>query len=144
MLRRGLVAIAVLGLVGCEPRIVYVTREVPAPSRAEPTEYECRRYVAIEEDKCAAEIEAVRPRTCGQTALYVVQLKAEGKGDNHPKLIAARDALSRCDNATPTVADCADLFRRRDELEAEGKMPNHPDMQIVDAQIAICPERATN
>jgi hypothetical protein len=140
MFRRGLVAIAGLGLIGCSPRIVYVTREVPAPARAEPREDECRRYIAIEADKCDERIDAVRPRTCGQTTLYVVQLKAEGKGDNHPKLIAAREALAHCENATPTAADCADVFRRRDELLAEGKMPNHPEMQAVDAQIALCPD----
>ncbi len=81
---------------------------------------------------------AAETLSCGDLALREAELRALGKGERHPLMMAVEARLAQCSDRTPSRESCARLQGKRVELEAQGYGPAHPEVGAVNAQLALC------
>jgi len=125
-----LTVVMVTALAACvRERVVYVVKEVPGP----PPSCSCR------EASCPPPAPA--SRTCGQLRLHRASLRAYGKGDHHPEVLAVEAQLAECKDSTPTPAECLAVRTELAELE-KSRGPMHPDVRAKRAELDVCPKLA--
>jgi hypothetical protein len=77
---------------------------------------------------------------CGELALRRIELRALGRGDRHPDVIAVEERLARCPDRSPSPEACERV--RREALEvahsAAGYGAAHPVMLAAQAKVAAC------
>jgi hypothetical protein len=108
-------------------RVVYVVKEVPGPAAS----------CSCVEATCPPP--APTSRTCGQLRLHREALRAYGKGDRHPDVLAVEAKLAECKDSTPTPAECSAVRAELVELEKGGHGPMHPDVRAKRAELSVCP-----
>jgi len=128
-LRAPLVAVVMTTvLVACvRERVVYVVKQVPGPAAS----------CSCAEATCPPP--APVSRTCGQLRLHRESLRAHGKGDRHPDVLAVEAKLAECKDSTPTPAECSAVRAELVELEKGGYGPMHPDVRAKRAELSVCP-----
>jgi hypothetical protein len=111
-------------------RVVYVVKEVPGPAAS----CSCTRVEAT----CPPP--APVARTCGQLRLDRESLRAHGKGDRHPDVLAVEAKLAECKDSAPTQADCVGIRAELTELKNRGYGPMHPEVRATQAELDLCPK----
>jgi hypothetical protein len=120
--------VAALAPVACvHERIVYVVKKIPGPAAT------CACAPA------PAAAAAPASRTCGQLRLDRESLRARGKGDRHPDVVAVEARLAECKDSAPSRADCDAARADLAELQKRGYGPMHPDVRAKQAEVALCP-----
>ena len=86
--------------------------------------------------------EGISEESCGELLLDEVGLRAAGRGDRHPDVIATERAIvTRCteDNVAQSMRDACRRAWQEHAAAAAHYGSAHPTMRALDAQLALCP-----
>ena len=75
--------------------------------------------------------------TCGELALRLVELRALGKGNRHPLVVATENGLASCPDRSPSAPACADARSDLARMEIDYG-PSHPLLQAARVKVAAC------